>query len=38
MLWLGYVHVTNLWRDSVKNFRVNQGLTMRVREVEKVEA
>ena len=35
MLWLGYVQVTNVWREQVKNFHVNQGLTMRVREVEK---
>ena len=34
-VWLGNVHATNLWRDLVKNFQVNQGLTMRVQEVGK---
>jgi peptide/nickel transport system substrate-binding protein len=34
-IWMGFVHVANLWRDSVKGFKVSQGLTMNVREVEK---
>lgn len=34
-LWLGFVHASNLWRESVKGFKVNQGLTMRVRDVKK---
>jgi len=29
---LGYVHASNLWRDRVKGFKVNQGLTMYVGE------
>ena len=33
-VWLGFVHIANLWRNEVKNFRVNTGLTMRVRDVE----
>ena len=32
-IWMGFVHASNLWRDSVKGFRVNQGLTMRVKDV-----
>lgn len=35
MLWLGYVHVTNIWRNNVQNFTVNEGLTMHVRDVKK---
>jgi len=34
-IWIGFVHATNLWRDMVKNFQVNQGLTMRVQQVDK---
>jgi peptide/nickel transport system substrate-binding protein len=34
-VWLGFVHAANLWRDNVKGFEVNQGLTMRLREVSK---
>jgi peptide/nickel transport system substrate-binding protein len=26
-IWLGYVHIGNLWRKEVKNFQVNTGLT-----------
>lgn len=33
--WLGFVSATNAWRKNVKNFEVNQGLTMRVRDVVK---
>ena len=33
LVWLGSVDVTNLWRDEVKGFKVNSGLTMRVRDV-----
>jgi len=32
---MGFVHSANLWRDSVKGFVVNQGLTMRVKDVDK---
>jgi peptide/nickel transport system substrate-binding protein len=31
---LGYVHASNLWRDSVKDFKVNQALTISVGEVK----
>ncbi|MBS7705626.1 ABC transporter substrate-binding protein [Chelatococcus asaccharovorans] len=31
---LGYVHASNLWRDTVKDFKVNQGLTMFVGETK----
>lgn len=34
-VWLGFVHATNLWRDVVQGFGVNQGLTMRVQKVDK---
>jgi len=34
-IWIGFPHATNLWRASVKDFRVNQGLTMRVQEVDR---
>ena len=34
-IWMGFVHATNLWRDHVKGFVVNQGLTMRVKDVDK---
>jgi peptide/nickel transport system substrate-binding protein len=34
-IWFGFVQATNLWRESIKGFQVNQGLTMRVREVDK---
>jgi peptide/nickel transport system substrate-binding protein len=32
-VWLGFFDVANLWRDNVKNFRVNQGLSFHVRDV-----
>ncbi|MBV8913799.1 MAG: ABC transporter substrate-binding protein [Acetobacteraceae bacterium] len=32
-IWLGFFDVSNLWRDSVKNFKVNQGLSLMVRDV-----
>ncbi len=31
---LGYVHASNLWRQGVQDFKVNQGLTMSVGEVK----
>lgn len=31
---LGYVHAANLWRPTVENFKVNQGLTISVGEVK----
>jgi len=31
-VWLGFFDSTNLWNASVKDFKVNQGLTMRVRD------
>jgi peptide/nickel transport system substrate-binding protein len=31
---LGYVHASNLWRQGVKDFKVNQGLTMSVGDVK----
>jgi peptide/nickel transport system substrate-binding protein len=34
-IWLGFVHASNAWRSEVKGFKVNQGLTMRVRDVSK---
>jgi peptide/nickel transport system substrate-binding protein len=34
-VWMGFVHAANLWRDSVKGFTVNQGLTMRVKDVDR---
>ena len=34
-VWLGFVKASNAWRSNVKGFKVNQGLTMRVREVSK---
>jgi len=34
-IWIGFVHATNLWRDTVRDFQVNQGLTMRVQLVDK---
>lgn len=34
-IWLGCVYSTNAWRDSVQDFRVNQGVTMRIAEVSK---
>lgn len=33
--WLGFAHASNAWRSEVKGFKVNQGLTMRVRDVSK---
>jgi hypothetical protein len=32
-VWLGFFDVANVWRDSVKNFKVNQGLSFHVRDV-----
>jgi peptide/nickel transport system substrate-binding protein len=32
VIWLGFFYSANLWRDSVKNFKVNQGLSMVVRD------
>jgi peptide/nickel transport system substrate-binding protein len=32
VIWLGFFHSANLWRESVKNFKVNQGLSMVVRD------
>lgn len=34
-IWMGFAHASNLWRDTVKGFQVNQGLTMRVQNVDK---
>jgi peptide/nickel transport system substrate-binding protein len=34
-IWMGFVHSANLWRDAIKGFKVNQGLTMRVKDVDK---
>ena len=31
-IWLGFFDVSKLWRDSVKNFKVNQGLSLMLRE------
>jgi peptide/nickel transport system substrate-binding protein len=31
--WIGFFDAANLWRDRVKNFKVNQGLTVEVRDV-----
>jgi peptide/nickel transport system substrate-binding protein len=28
MAWLGFAHAANVWRDRVKNFKPNQGLTL----------
>lgn len=33
--WLGFVQASNAWRSNVKNFKVSQGLTMRVNDVSK---
>jgi peptide/nickel transport system substrate-binding protein len=33
--WLGFVKASNAWRSNVQNFKVNQGLTMRVSDVTK---
>ena len=32
-VWIGFVHAANVWRDRVQEFRVNQGLTIRVNDV-----
>jgi peptide/nickel transport system substrate-binding protein len=32
-VWLGFFDVANVWRDSIKNFKVNQGLSFHVRDV-----
>lgn len=34
-IWMGFVQATNLWRDNIADFKVNQGLTMRVQDVKK---
>ena len=34
-VWLGFVKASNAWRSEVKGFKVNQGLTMRVRDISK---
>ncbi len=34
-VWLGFAKASNAWRPEVSNFVVNQGLTMRVRDVKK---
>jgi len=34
-VWFGIVHASNAWRSNVKGFKVNQGLTLRVRDVSK---
>jgi ABC-type transport system substrate-binding protein len=34
-IWLGFPYATNLWRDAVQGFAVNQGLTMRVQTASK---
>lgn len=34
-VWLGIVRASDAWRSNVKNFKVNQGLTLRVRDVNK---
>jgi peptide/nickel transport system substrate-binding protein len=31
-IWLGFFDVANVWRDSIKNFKVNQGLSFMVRD------
>jgi peptide/nickel transport system substrate-binding protein len=31
-IWLGFFESANLWRDSVKDFKVNQGVSMMLRE------
>lgn len=31
--WIGFFDAANVWRDRVKNFKVNQGLTITVRDV-----
>lgn len=33
-MYVGYVHASNLWRQNVQNFKVNQGLTINVGEVK----
>ena len=33
-VWLGFPHVANLWRNEVKGFKVNTGLTMLVGDVD----
>jgi peptide/nickel transport system substrate-binding protein len=35
-IWLGFVKASNAWRSNVKGFKINQGLTMRVRDVSKL--
>ncbi|MEA2934176.1 MAG: peptide/nickel transport system substrate-binding protein [Variibacter sp.] len=34
-VWLGIVQASNAWRSNVTGFKVNQGLTLRVRDVRK---
>ena len=31
-IWFGFFDVSNAWRDTVKNFKVNQGLSLMVRD------
>ena len=33
LTWIGFFDAANVWRDRVKNFKVNQGLTITVRDV-----
>lgn len=33
-IWLGFAHAANVWRDRVKDFVPNQGLTLDVRDVK----
>ncbi len=33
LTWIGFFASANLWRDRVKNFKINQGLTITVRDV-----
>lgn len=33
-IWIGFAHAANVWRDRVKNFVPNQGLTLDLREVK----
>jgi peptide/nickel transport system substrate-binding protein len=32
-IWFGFFDVSNLWRDNIKNFKVNQGLSLMLRDV-----
>jgi peptide/nickel transport system substrate-binding protein len=33
-IWLGYVVVTNAWRQEVRDYQVNTGLTIWARDVK----